>query len=171
MDYYQLQYDSRIGKIYLLANEHALVGLWIEGQQYAFQKYQMEHIEVKNNHPVLIQTVKWLDDYFLGKKPSVKELKLEPSGTLFQQRVWELLCRIPYGETTTYGAIAQRLIECYGYSKMSAQAVGSAVGHNPISIIIPCHRVIGSNGSLVGYAGGLDIKRMLLKLEGVSVNK
>lgn len=164
--FYQLQYDSMVGKIYLLAKDDALVGLWIEGQQYAFQKYQMEHIEVKDNHPVLIQTIKWLDDYFSGKKPSVKELRLEPSGTLFQQRVWELLRNIPYGQTTTYGEIAQKLLERYGYSRMSAQAVGAAVGHNPISIIIPCHRVIGSNGSLVGYAGGLDMKRMLLTLEG-----
>lgn len=120
---------------------------------------------------VLIKTKKWLDKYFNYEKPKTDELPLAPIGSEFRQRVWKILCEIPYGEVTTYGDIAKRLIKDTGKTSISAQAVGNAVGHNPISIIIPCHRVIGANGNLTGYAGGLDKKIQLLKIEKINVDK
>ena len=111
-----------------------------------------------------------MDRYFKGEKPQIFELDVEPSGSDFAKNVWKLLCEIPYGEVTTYGKIAKKVAKIMNKNTMSAQAVGGAVGHNPISIIIPCHRVIGSNGSLTGYAGGIDKKIFLLKHEGVSLN-
>lgn len=115
--------------------------------------------------PILLQTIQWLDRYFAGERPSPGELSLAPMGSPFRQAVWKHLCQIPYGETTTYGAIARAMAAEMGRSSMSAQAVGGAVGHNPISIIIPCHRVLGSDSGLTGYAGGLKVKQWLLELE------
>lgn len=115
--------------------------------------------------PIFLQTIQWLDRYFAGKQPSPDELSLAPMGSPFRQAVWKHLCQIPYGETTTYGAIARTMAAEMGRASMSAQAVGGAVGHNPISIIIPCHRVLGSDGGLIGYAGGLAVKQWLLELE------
>ena len=120
----------------------------------------------------MLQAAKrWLDRYFAGKKPEISELPLAPMGSAFQQGVWELLCEIPYGQVTTYGEIAKKMAARMGKSSMSGQAVGGAVGHNPISIIIPCPRVVGANGSLTGYAGGIKKKVKLLEHEGVDLQK
>jgi len=118
--------------------------------------------------PILLEAKRWLDIYFAGKEPNFTP-PLHPIGSAFRQSVWEILLQIPYGKTTTYGEIAHKMAEKTGCSRMSAQAVGGAVGHNEISIIIPCHRVVGTNGSLTGYAGGIDKKMKLLKLEGTDM--
>ena len=117
---------------------------------------------------ILLEAKRWLDIYFSGKEPDFTP-PLHPIGSAFRQSVWEILLQIPYGKTTTYGEIANKLAEKQGLSRMSAQAVGGAVGHNPISILIPCHRVVGADGSLTGYAGGVEKKRFLLALEGVDM--
>ena len=122
-----------------------------------------------DNLPVLQKAKAWLDRYFRGEKPKISELPLAPIGNDFRQAVWKILCEIPYGEVITYGGIAKKIAAQRGLSRMSAQAVGGAVGHNPISIIIPCHRVVGTNGSLTGYSGGLDLKIKLLDFEGVDL--
>lgn len=118
------------------------------------------------NQP-LTQAVTWLDAYFAGEKPSSKDLPINPKGTAFQKLVWNELLKIPYGKTTTYGQIAAKLAQQLGKPRMSAQAVGGAVGRNPISIIVPCHRVLGANGALTGYAGGVERKKWLLAHEGM----
>jgi len=117
--------------------------------------------------PVFDAAQKWLDRYFAGEKPGISEFLLAPIGGAFRQGVWVILCDIPYGEVITYGDIAKKMAVKMGKDSMSGQAVGGAVGHNPISIIIPCHRVVGSNGSLTGYAGGIQTK---VKLEGVDMS-
>lgn len=158
-------YASPVGMLTLAASEDALVGLWLEGQKY-FAASIKEDMVRKDGLPVFDNAKDWLDRYFAGEKPAVGELKLAPIGSDFRQKVWKILCEIPYGETVTYGDIAKEIAGIQGISSMSAQAVGKAVGHNPISIIIPCHRVIGTNGSLTGYAGGIDKKMWLLEHEG-----
>ena len=120
---------------------------------------------------MLLQAKKWLDRYCNGEKPDISELPLAPMGSDFRKEVWDILCTIPYGEVMTYGQIADIIAKRHGKAKMSAQAVGGAVGHNPVSLIIPCHRVVGTNGSLTGYAGGLGKKITLLKHEGVDTDK
>ena len=130
-----------------------------------------ENIELKDDEEILIKTKKWLDRYFNGEKPEISELNLSPNGSIFAKNVWKLLCKIPYGKTTTYGELAKKVAEVMGKNRMSAQAVGGAVGHNPISIIIPCHRVVGADGSLTGYAGGIDKKIKLLEHEKVDISK
>ena len=120
---------------------------------------------------IFISTKQWLDRYFAGDKPNISELALEPSGGEFRKIVWEILCKIPYGETITYGEIAKKVAIKMNKKSMSSQAVGGAVGHNPISIIIPCHRVVGVKGNLTGYAGGIDKKVRLLEHEGVDMSK
>lgn len=159
---YTSKYKSPLGNILLAADETGLTGLWFEGQKY-FALCLHEENEEKEL-PVFEQAKKWLDIYFSGKEPDIK-LPLHFTGTEFQNEVWEILCGIPYGQTLTYGDIAKRLAEKRGRERMSARAVGGAVGRNAISIIVPCHRVVGSDGSLTGYAGGLDKKIALLKLE------
>ncbi len=159
---YQCKYKSPLGDMLIEADEIGLTGLWFEGQKY-FPHNSDEKSEGQEN-PVFEQTKKWLDIYFSGQKPDF-DIPLHLTGTVFQKEVWEILCNIPYGQTITYGDIAKQLAKKRGLRKMSAQAVGGAVGHNKISIIVPCHRVIGSNGSLTGYAGGIDKKAALLKLE------
>ena len=124
----------------------------------------------KDAVPLFDIAKKWLDRYFSGQKPDAAELPLAPQGNAFRQGVWEILCTIPYGEVTTYGSIAKKMAVKLQKERMSSQAVGGAVGHNPISIIIPCHRVIGVNGSLTGYAGGIETKIKLLELEGVDMS-
>ena len=119
--------------------------------------------------PVLRQTKDWLGHYFAGEQPAIGQLPLAPKGSAFQQEVWRVLCDIPYGHLTTYGEIARKIAAQRGLASMSAQAVGGAVGHNPISIVIPCHRVVGSDGSLTGYAGGVQKKLWLLEHEGVDL--
>ena len=157
---YTALYTSPLGGITLASDGIALTGLYFDGER-DFPDLSAAH---KKDLPVFGEAVKWLDLYFAGKEPHFMPA-LSPDGTTFQQAVWEILRTIPYGETTTYGAIAKRLEKSTG-KRMSAQAVGGAVGRNPISILIPCHRVIGANGSLTGYAGGLTRKEYLLRLEG-----
>lgn len=166
MNYYQSIYFSPIGKLTLISNEQALVGLWMEGQTHTPK--QFEHIPLKKEETeILKQTKKWLNSYFKGNKMDVEGLNLEPTGTFFQQKVWQILKEIPYGTTITYGSIAEKLVQNGYGSRMSAQAVGGAVSRNPIAIIIPCHRVLGVHKNLTGYAGGIDKKIALLKLEGI----
>ena len=160
---YISHYSSPLGTILLAADEIGLTGLWFEGQKYFVLYLDKEHEE--KELPVLKQAKTWLDIYFSGREPDFK-VPLHFTGTDFQNEVWEILYSIPYGQTTTYGEIAKRLAASRGLKRMSAQAVGGAVGRNEISIIVPCHRVVGSNGSLTGYAGGMDKKIELLKLEG-----
>ena len=155
-------YESPLGGILLAADERGLSGLWFEDQKYFAAQLPAERIERET--PVLAEARRWLDVYFSGRQPDFTP-PLHPIGSAFRQAVWELLLQVPYGKTTTYGELANRLAEKMGRSKMSAQAVGGAVGHNEISIIIPCHRVVGANGSLTGYAGGVEKKRRLLELE------
>lgn len=164
--YYFTEYISPIGKLTIASDGTNIVGLWLDGQKYFLDTLPEMPIE-NNNIPVFDKVLDWLDRYFNGKKPDIKELPLKPIGGAFRQAVWQCLCEIPYGAVTTYGAIAKKVATELGKETMSAQAVGGAVGHNPISIIIPCHRVVGANGSLTGYAGGIDKKIQLLRLEGV----
>ena len=161
MTYIQ-HYDSPLGGILLAADAIGLTGLWFEGQKYFARDLPAEHTEVET--PILAEAARWLDVYFDGKEPDFLP-PLHPNGSPFRQEVWNLLLQIPYGKTVTYGDISRQLAEKRGLEKMSAQAVGGAVGHNAISIIIPCHRVVGTNGSLTGYAGGIDKKNKLLALE------
>lgn len=161
---YKSTYNSPLGKITLASDGKNLIGLWIEGQKYFLSSIKSE-LKEQSDLEIFTKTTNWLDRYFAGENPKLAELQLAPNGTTFQKAVWEFLCKIPYGQTSTYGKIAQQIAKQFGKEKMSAQAVGGAVGHNPISIIIPCHRVIGSNGNLTGYAGGIDKKTKLLKLE------
>lgn len=155
-------YTSPLGGITLASSGEALTGLWFEGQKYYPQNLVAESSEVKL--PIFTETVKWLDFYFSGKEPGFTP-PISLHTTPFRKAVYDILLTIPYGQTMTYGEIARILAEQQGAEHMSAQAVGSAVGHNPVSIIIPCHRVVGADGSLTGYAGGLDKKTALLKLE------
>lgn len=161
-------YTSPLGNITLASKDNALIGLWLEGQKYTFSNYQDTIIENPNDS-VLVQTKKWLDLYFDGKNPNVNQIKLAPIGSPFRQKVWQLLLQIPYGTVVTYNELAKNIAKQMGITKMSPQAIGNAVGHNPISIIIPCHRVVGSKGSLTGYAGGIDKKLQLLKHEQVDM--
>ena len=155
-------YDSPLGGILLAADEIGLTGLWFDGQKYFARGLSSEREE--RELPVLLEAKRWLDIYFTGKEPDFLP-PLHSIGSAFRRSVWEILLQIPYGRTTTYGEIARLLSEKRGLTRMSAQAVGGAVGHNAISIIIPCHRVVGTNGSLTGYAGGVDKKMKLLELE------
>lgn len=166
---FKTDYDSILGKFTLAADEDEnLVGLWIEGQKYFLSSFSDEVVE-NNSLEIFNKTKLWLDRYFNGEKPEISELSLAPRGSDFRQEVWKILCEIPYGKVITYGDIANRIAEKKGIAKMSARAVGGAVGHNPISIIIPCHRVIGASGNLTGYAGGLDIKIQLLRHEKIYI--
>ena len=159
---YTSHYASPLGGMTLVSDGTALVGLYFDGQKYAAEGLDATHTQ--KNLPIFKEARRWLDVYFSGRKPDFPP-PIAPVGTAFQQSIWEILLTIPYGETTTYGAIAQRIEQNTG-CRMSAQAVGGAVGRNPISILIPCHRVVGTNGSLTGYAGGIDKKERLLRWEG-----
>ncbi len=165
---FKTYYDSPIGQLLLTSDGKALTGLWIEGQKYFASTIKEEPIQ-KDELEIFVKTKDWLDRYFAGQKPLPQELPLAPEGSDFRKAVWKILCNIPYGEVMTYGRIAKIIAEQKGLSSMSAQAVGNAVGHNPVSIIIPCHRVIGTNGSLTGYAGGIEKKKKLLQLEGAKI--
>lgn len=159
---YVQHYDSPLGVILLAADEIGLTGLWFDGQKYFARDLSAERVE--QNTPILSEAKRWLDIYFAGREPDFMP-PLHPIGSAFRRSVWNILLEIPYGQTTTYGEIARQLAAKRGLPRMSAQAVGGAVGHNEISIIIPCHRVVGTNGSLTGYAGGIDKKVKLLELE------
>lgn len=165
MTYIQ-HYASPLGGILLAANDIGLTGLWFDGQKYYADNLPAEHIERET--PILTDAKRWLDVYFTGKEPDFTP-PLHPVGSAFRLAVWELLLQIPYGQTVTYGELARQLAEKQGLARMSAQAVGGAVGHNPISLIIPCHRVVGTHGSLTGYAGGIDKKIKLLELEQADI--
>lgn len=167
--HYSTTYSSPLGIITLACDGSSLVGLWIEGQKY--HGITLEDVKDSNCMRILDEAKKWLDRYFEGEKPSISELSLAPAGSEFRQEVWNILCEIPYGQVITYGEIAKKMAEKMNKKRMSSQAVGGAVGHNPISIIIPCHRVVGSNGSLTGYAGGIHIKVKLLELEGTDMSR
>ncbi|MCL2300473.1 MAG: methylated-DNA--[protein]-cysteine S-methyltransferase [Firmicutes bacterium] len=160
--YYSTTHPSPIGLITLACDGTNLVGLWLEGQKYHGDTIP-ETMTEKADLPIFDAAKRWLERYFAEKKPAISELPLAPIGNAFRQSVWGILREIPYDQTITYGAIAKRL------GCKSSQAVGGAVGHNPISIIIPCHRVVGANGSLTGYAGGVQTKIKLLELEGVDM--
>ncbi len=164
---YTCAYSSPLGSITLSANGEALTGLWFDGQKYFGSTLPKEHLP--GDLPVLQETVRWLDCYFGGNIPDFTP-SLALCASPFRRAVWEILLAIPYGRTMTYGEIAALIAKQQGRPSMSAQAVGGAVGHNPISLIIPCHRVIGSNGSLTGYAGGIDKKIALLQLEGIETS-
>ena len=161
---YTLHYDSPLGGILLAADEVGLTGLWFDGEKYFADTLDPEHKAQET--PILREAKRWLDVYFRGQEPDFTP-PLHPIGSPFRQEVWALLLQIPYGQTTTYGALARQLAAKQGKTRMSAQAVGGAVGHNEISLIIPCHRVVGTNGSLTGYAGGIDKKAKLLTLEKI----
>lgn len=154
---------SPLGNLLLTADELGLTGLWFEDSKYApdVQKYSARET------PILADTKRWLDGYFSGREPEFTP-PLHPTGSPFRLAVWKLLLEIPYGQTTTYGALAKRLSTAA--KRMSAQAVGGAVGHNPIGLIIPCHRVVGTSGSLTGYAGGIERKIRLLEIERVDMS-
>ena len=170
--YYSAKYQSPIGQITLACENSGkiLVGLWMKGQKY-FGDTIPEKMTENSRMPIFDKTKNWLDRYFAGKKPGISELRFLPIGGEFRQEVWKILCGIPYGKTMSYGDIAKKIAIKMNKEKMSSRAVGGAVGHNPISIIIPCHRVVGANGSLTGYAGGLEKKIKLLKLEGAYMSR
>lgn len=163
--YQTTTYASPVGELTLASDGTALTGLWLEGQKYFGGTSGEELAPGRSDLPVFQAARAWLDRYFAGEKPSPAELTLAPAGTPFQRAVWEKLQAIPYGAVTTYGALAREL------DGASPRAVGSAVGRNPISIVIPCHRVVGADGSLTGYAGGIDKKLWLLDHEGVETDR
>lgn len=188
---YSVKYQSPAGLLTIACRSGHIIGLWIEGQKYFAGNITEPMTIISENNsfsgmtedgPVLVRTQQWLDRYFAGEKPSPAELPLAPEGSKFRRRVWDILCRIPYGQTVTYKEIAAQMAAGpTGHAAtasqnssttkfVSAQAVGGAVGHNPISIIIPCHRVMGAGGNLTGYAGGIAVKKRLLELEGVDTS-
>ena len=160
---YTTEYASPLGAITLACDEEAIIGLWFNGQRY-FGNILPKRTEQKER-PLFADAKRWLDIYFSGREPDFLPL-LRYDSTPFRKTVCEIMLTIPYGRTMTYGEIAAEVARRQGLEKMSAQAVGGAVGHNEISIIIPCHRVVGADGSLTGYAGGVQVKRRLLELEG-----
>ncbi len=157
--YYSTNYLSPIGEMFFVSDGEAICGVWFCGQKHFM--HNINETTQKDDLTIFKKLKKWFDDYFRGLNPEI-DFKLKPQGSEFRQMVWQILSEIPYGKTLTYGEIASRISPT-----MSAQAVGGAVGHNPISILIPCHRVLGTNGKLTGYAGGLDRKVELLKLEKI----
>lgn len=161
-------YQSPLGGILLAADEAGLTGLWFDGAKYYAAGLALQRTERET--PPLTEAKRWLDVYFSGKLPDFTP-PLHLTGSDFRQEVWALLLQIPYGQTTTYGALAARLAAKRGKARLAAQAVGGAVGHNLISLIIPCHRVVRASGSLTGYAGGVERKIQLLKLEGADCTK
>ena len=167
MDYTH-HYDSPLGGITLASDGEALTGLWFDEQKYFGDTLSQEYGE--KALPVFDEADRWLDIYFSGKAPDFTP-PLNMRTTAFRKAVWEIMLTIPFGQTMTYGEIAERIAAQMGISRMSAQAVGGAVGHNSISLIIPCHRVVGTSGSLTGYAGGIDKKLRLLTMEKADISK
>ena len=159
---FESRLHSPLGEVRLRSDGEALIGLWFVGQ--VNDAKDISDLEIKNDLPIFGQVESWLEGYFSGKQTPIT-IPLQPKGTNFQQRVWQMLQEIPYGQTMTYGEIAQKIAKEKGVATYSAQAVGQAVGKNPISILIPCHRVLGKNGALTGYAGGVHRKEQLLRIE------
>lgn len=168
---YTVRYASPLGELVLASDGESLIGVFFAGQKYdcATVSPDAKRIFLADEIPVLAQTRAWLDAYFAGKDPGAAP-PVAQRGSKFRQRVWSILEEIPYGRLTTYGAIAQRIAAETG-ARASARAVGGAVGHNHVSIIVPCHRVVGASGSLTGFGGGLDRKIALLELEGVDMSR
>ncbi|MBP2621693.1 methylated-DNA--[protein]-cysteine S-methyltransferase [Streptococcus panodentis] len=160
---YKTYYTSPIGQILILTDANALLGLWFQGQKYFGAGYDLAQAEVKDTE-LSRRVAAWLDAYFKGENPAIDVIPLAPQVTEFRSKVLAVLQKIPYGQTAAYADVLQELQADYGKIG-SARAVGGAIGHNPISILIPCHRIVGSDGKLTGYAGGLDKKAYLLKLE------
>ena len=160
---YYCTYESKIGLLYLISDGKSLIGCYLEGQKYFPNNIDNYYLNEELN--ILVKSKDWLEKYFNGENPSIDEIPLNYIGTEFRKTVWEVLKEICYGELVTYKHIAEKIAKTKGLKTMSAQAVGGAVGHNPLLIFIPCHRVIGTDGSLTGYASGLENKRFLLNLE------
>lgn len=158
------QYQSPLGPITLLANDQHLLGLWFAGQKYYGAGYDLDQAKLGQNKAIQL-ACQWLDDYFAGKNPDPRQVPLAPSTTAFRNQVYQALRQVPYGHTTTYKLLSDAMQKNQRHKKNYARAIGSAVGHNPILLLIPCHRVLGSDGSLTGYAGGLARKQALLNLE------
>lgn len=165
---YHATYHSPLGEMILLANEKALLGVYFTGQKYFSMP---ENSALTPKLPILQKTRVWLEKYFCGKTRIMADIPLAPAGSCFRQLVWSLLRKIPYGLCVTYGDLAKKAASEMGKKFMSSQAVGGAVAHNPLSIIIPCHRVVGSKGALTGYAAGIAIKRQLLELENCQIDE
>ena len=169
--YYKSEYKSPLGNITVCCDEdEKIVGLFFKNQKYFADNIDGKITE-NNNLKIFVTVKSWLDKYFAGKKPNIKEIPIKFIGNDFRKSVWKILYKIPYGKVVTYGDIAKQIAKQQGITKMSAQAIGGAVGHNPISIIVPCHRVVGKNGKLTGYAAGINKKKKLLELEQVNMVK
>lgn len=165
--HYTTIYSSPIGEILLACDDNGLIGLWFQDQKYFAVQLPDQYICHTSSSDMpfaLSEGIRWLNIYFSGENPDFLP-PLHLTGTAFRKEVWNILLTIPYGSTITYGEIASRIARQKNIPRMSAQAVGGAVGHNPLSIIVPCHRVVGSDGSLTGYAAGTDKKLALLRLE------
>lgn len=167
---YKSDYLSPLGKLDILCDEKTVKGIWFENQSYHGSQYDLSVINSGSNQ-VTKWVKKWLEQYFAGKNPEVDQSFLAPEVTEFRKKVLEILEGVPYGQTITYKEIADKIFNRENGKKSSARAVGGAVGHNPITILIPCHRVVGTDGSLTGYAGGMNRKIALLALEGVERKK
>lgn len=165
--FYTWNYDSPLGGITMASDGERLTGLWFDGQKHYASTLPAEH--ERRDLPVFRQTASWLDQYFGGERPGPTP-PLRLIGSPFRQEVWNMLTRIPYGRVVTYQTIAREYCEKTGKSAMSARAIGGAVSHNPVSLIVPCHRVVGSGGALTGYAGGITIKERLLNIEKVDMS-
>lgn len=166
--FYKTTFEAPVGTLTLAAKDNKLVGVWLEGQKYFASFLKDCRVEEKDDLKIFKDTKLWLSDYFNGVKRYPNELSLSFVGSEFRQIVWRELCKIPYGSTVSYSDIASKVAKIMGRDKMSFQAVGGAIGHNPILIIVPCHRVVGKSGALTGYAAGLEVKSKLLKLEKIN---
>ena len=160
---YYCTYESKIGLLYLISDGKSLIGCYLEGQKYFPNNFDNYYLNEELS--ILVKSKDWLEKYFNGENPSIDEIPLNYIGTEFRKTVWKILKDISYGELVTYKHLAEIIAKAKGLNTMSAQAVGGAVGHNPLLIFIPCHRVIGVDGSLTGYAAGLENKRFLINLE------
>lgn len=158
-----MKYTSPLGEMLIVSDEESVIGIYFVDQRY-FKYHITSPITMKKNQ-IGAQAIEWLKRYFRGEQPDHNILKLNPIGSPFQKDVWQELLKIPYGKTTTYGTIAKTLAMKYKIDKMAPRAIGFAIGHNPLTIVIPCHRVIASDGKLTGYASGLERKRWLLAFE------
>lgn len=164
MNYFD-EYSSPIGKIFLVSNGENLTGLYLPGHE-KWSEIEAEFLASRQpNLPIFEKAKKWLDDYFVGKNPSPENILVQPKGSGFCQEVWAILRQIPPGQTLTYGEVAKKVAKKLNKPKMSAQAVGSAIGKNPIMLVVPCHRVVGVDGKLTGFSAGVDSKRWLLDFE------
>lgn len=163
---YVSNYLSPLGHLLILSDKNSIRGVGFEGQKFFAENFQQEEIIEKSDLDIQKFARRWFDAYFLAKNPSLDELTLAPQGSDFQRTVWQILTEIRYGEILTYGEIAKKVAINLNKEKMSSQAVGNAIAHNPILIMIPCHRVVGANGSLTGFSAGIGNKAKLLELEG-----